>query len=147
MTAQLRSSDNAKSDVKPAVQVGAICVDMQAGRVLLITSRGTGRWIIPKGWTMEGCTLPEAAEQEAWEEAGVRGDIRIKEQGRYDYDKIQPNGSAIPVKVHTYLLKVRKMVENYPEAGQRRRKWVSPKKAAEMVDEPGLKKILRNLDI
>ena len=78
----------------PLLQVGAVCLDPATGRVLLITSRGTGRWIIPKGWPMPGRSLAEAALQEAWEEAGVRAKTG-EEMGSYHYDKDQDRGFAV----------------------------------------------------
>lgn len=75
-----------------SLQVGALCLDPETGRVLLITSRGTGRWVIPKGWPMEGHSLPGAAAREAWEEAGVEGRVVHEEIGRYAYDKEQDSG-------------------------------------------------------
>lgn len=46
-----------------AMQVGAICRDPGSGKVLLVTGRGAGRWVIPKGWPMKGRTLGGAARQ------------------------------------------------------------------------------------
>ena len=54
---------------------------------LLITSRGTGRWIIPKGWPMPGRTLAQAALREAYEEAGIRGIVETSSIGSYQYYK------------------------------------------------------------
>lgn len=129
----------------PALQVGALCMDQQTGKVLLITSRGTGRWIIPKGWPMEGRTLPGAAAREAWEEGGVEGHIGHDEVGRYVYDKEQDSGYSVPVEVCVFPLYVASLLADYPESDQRRRKWFTPGDAARMVAEPGLKNILRNL--
>lgn len=129
----------------PAMQVGAICVDNDNGKVLLVTSRGTGRWIIPKGWPMEGRTLPGAAAQEAWEEAGVEGRIGHEEIGRYVYDKEQESGFSIAVEVRVFLLKVTRLVADFPESDERSRRWVTPAEAARMVAEPGMKRVLRDL--
>ena len=129
----------------PAMQVGAICVDTDNGKVLLVTSRGTGRWIIPKGWPMEGRTLPGAAAQEAWEEAGVEGRVSHEEIGRYVYDKEQESGFSIAVEVRVFLLKVTRLVADFPESDERSRRWVIPAEAARMVAEPGLKRVLRDL--
>lgn len=129
----------------PAQQVGALCIDPGTGKVLLITSRGTGRWVIPKGWPMEGRSLAGAALQEAWEEAGMRGAISEKPIGSFGYDKILPRGSAIPVEVSVFVLRVDHIAKNYPERLQRHRKWFKPERAAKMVDEPGLKKLLRKM--
>lgn len=129
----------------PAIQVGAICIDPDTGHVLLISSRGTGRWIIPKGWPMEGRSLAGAAAREAWEEAGVIGRIQRSEIGRYGYQKDQDEGFSIPVDVRVFQLAVRKLAEKFPERHERERKWFPPKEAAELVAEPGLAQILNSL--
>ena len=95
---------------QPLMQVGAVCLDLATGRVLMITSRGTGRWIIPKGWPMPGRTLAEAALQEAWEEAGVRAEA-AEDLGRYHYDKEQDRGFAVPVEVRVFLIRVGALAE------------------------------------
>ncbi|CAM3260702.1 NUDIX hydrolase [Paracoccus nototheniae] len=128
-----------------SLQVGAVCRDPDSGRVLLITSRGTGRWVIPKGWPMEGRTLSGAAAQEAWEEAGVRGRVRQAELGRYRYDKAQDQGFAVPVDLRVFLLEVERLSDDFPEHRQRKRRWFDPEEAARMVVEPGLKQILLSL--
>ena len=129
-----------------AIQVGALCINPGSGQVLLVTSRGTGRWIIPKGWPMEGRSLAGAAAREAWEEAGVRGTVTETEAGRYCYAKEQDRGFSVPIDVHVFLLPVDALADVYPEAGQRRRRWFTPAEAARHVAEPGLAKILRDLD-
>ncbi|MBW7056193.1 NUDIX hydrolase [Paracoccus bogoriensis] len=126
----------------PAMQVGAVCRDPVSGDVALVTSRDTGRWVIPKGWPMAGRSLSGAAAQEAWEEAGLRGHVHNAELGRYRYDKTQDAGFAIPVETRVFLLDVTEAVEDFPEACQRRRRWFAPEDAARMVAEPGLKRIL-----
>ena len=128
------------------MQVGAVCRDAASGNVLLITSRDTGRWVIPKGWPMEGRTLSGAAAQEAWEEAGVRGHIRPSELGRFQYRKKQDQGYAVPVEMRVYLLSVDSLSNHFPEDRQRKRRWFAPVEAARMVVEPGLKQILAALD-
>ncbi|MFT4014180.1 MAG: NUDIX hydrolase [Paracoccus sp. (in: a-proteobacteria)] len=129
----------------PAMQVAALCRDARTGEVLLVTSRDTGRWILPKGWPMPGRSLAEAAGQEAWEEAGARGPIAQAEIGSYHYDKHQDGGFVIPVQVKVYPLTVESLAEKYPEAKQRRRRWYPPTRAAELVAETGLKELLRGL--
>lgn len=128
-----------------ALQVAAICRNA-AGEVLLITSRGTGRWVVPKGWPMAGRSLAGAAAQEAWEEAGIRGRVAENEIGRFSYDKGQDEGFAVPVEVRAFLLEVTEQHSDFPEAGQRQSQWFSPAHAAELVAEPGLSRILRDLD-
>ncbi|MFC0811834.1 NUDIX hydrolase [Paracoccus panacisoli] len=131
----------------PRMQVAALCLDPATGRVLMITSRGTGRWIIPKGWPMSGRSMAEAALQEAWEEAGVRPqpDAPMLELGRYHYDKMQDSGFGIPVEVRVFLIRVAALADSFPEAGGRERRWVAPAEAATMVAEPELAALLRGL--
>lgn len=125
-----------------AMQVGAVCRSRTTGEVLLVTSRGTGRWVIPKGWPMAGKTLPGAAATEAWEEAGVRGHIHEAEIGRYRYDKEQDQGYSVPVEVRVFLMEADDLQSDFPEAKERKRRWFSPEEAARRVVEPGLKQIL-----
>ena len=129
----------------PRMQVGALCRDRATGRVLLITSRGTGRWIIPKGWPMPGRSLAEAALQEAWEEAGVRGVPGAGEIGRFGYDKEQDAGFAVPVEVRVFPVWVAELSGDFPEAAERTRRWFDPAHAATLVSEPRLRHILRRL--
>ena len=129
----------------PDMQVAALCLDPDRRKVLLVTSRGTGRWIVPKGWPMPGRSLADAAMQEAWEEAGVRGQIGQSPLGRYHYDKQQGHGFAIPIEVRVFALTVESLADDYPEHGQRKRHWYRPERAAELVAETGLKALLRTL--
>jgi 8-oxo-dGTP pyrophosphatase MutT (NUDIX family) len=127
----------------PDMQVAALCVDSHDGKVLLVTSRGTGRWIVPKGWPMPGRSLAEAATQEAWEEAGVRGRVAEMPMASYRYDKQQDHGFAVPIEVRLFRLEVDELADDYPEAHERKRRWYSPKRAADLVTESGLKQVLR----
>lgn len=131
-----------------ADQFGAVCYREKKGKldVLLITSRGTGRWIVPKGWPVKGQTEAGSATVEAFEEAGVEGRAEPICLGTYSYDKLVDNGKAVPLRVALFPLRVRKLRRKYPEADQRKRRWFSPKRAAEMVDEADLKTILRGFD-
>ncbi|WP_407494705.1 NUDIX hydrolase [Pseudooceanicola sp. MF1-13] len=126
------------------LQVAALCyrgADDDT-EVLMITSRGTGRWIIPKGWPINGMNSAEAALQEAWEEAGVReGKTPGAPIGSYTYEK-KKNGWGMMVDTLVYPVWVKELRDDYPEAGQRRRKWVHPSEAAALVDEPELQRIL-----
>ena len=138
-------SGRSKSDQAPeGQQVAALCYrfEKKALRVLLITSRDTGRWVLPKGWMMGGMTAADAAAQEAWEEAGVVGCAADQAVGYFSYDKILPSGDALPCQVAVHAMPVTEIKEKFPEMGQRRRRWVSPKKAAKMVQEPELSKLL-----
>ncbi|TMV09761.1 NUDIX hydrolase [Ruegeria sediminis] len=128
------------------VQVAALCLRQAAeeNEVLLITSRGRGRWIVPKGWPIDGLDGPESALREAWEEAGVRkGDVSRQPVGQYSYEKFFNDGSAQTIVTNVYRVQVTKLEKKYPEAKQRKRRWVSAGEAANLVSEPELKEILR----
>jgi len=128
------------------LQVAALCYrERDNGReVLLVTSRDTGRWIIPKGWPIRGLSSAQAAKQEAWEEAGVsKGAMTDDSIGTYTYDKTLSNGLPVPVETLVYPLEVTNLKEQFPESHQRKRKWVSTSDAASLVQERELKSILR----
>ncbi|CAD0184942.1 NUDIX domain protein [Ruegeria sp. THAF57] len=130
------------------VQFAALCLrkTQDGPEVLLITSRETGRWVIPKGWPMDGLDGAETARQEAWEEAGVRpAKLGRSPVGQYTYDKILKDGSAQPVLTNVYRVDVQELADDFPEVGQRTREWVSPQTAADRVWEPELSEILRHL--
>ncbi|ORE90612.1 NUDIX hydrolase [Aurantimonas sp. 22II-16-19i] len=113
-----------------------------AVEVLLITSRETGRWVIPKGWPIRGKAPHAAAAIEAYEEAGVVGKPSKKAIGRYDYAKRTPNGQ-ISCRVIVFALPVEGLTEEWPEMDERRRKWHAANEAADLVEEPDLGAILR----
>ena len=130
------------------LQVAALCYRKEgaAREVLLITSRDTGRWILPKGWPIDGLDAPGAALQEAWEEAGVKdGDINTDAIGSFAYEKEMDSGGIAPVEAKVFSVRVKKMSRSFPESDERTRKWVKPEVAASMVAEPGLQEILRTL--
>lgn len=110
--------------------------------VLLITSRETRRWVIPKGWPIKKKRPGPSAAQEAFEEAGVRGDVSRKAIGAYHYDKRLRSGRSQHVRVFVHALEVKDELEAWPEQGQRERKWTSPGEAAELVEERQLKRLL-----
>lgn len=133
---------------RPAhLQVGALCMRGHGRNreVLLVTTITTGRWILPKGWPMPGRSLAEAAQEEAWEEAGVVGEAEPEPVGRFAYDKVRSGGLHLRCTVEVFRIRVKRLAADYPEAGKRRRKWVSPRKAAKMVQEPELRALLKNL--
>jgi len=128
-------------------QVGAIPYrrdDAGVMKVLLVTSRETGRWVIPKGWTMKGLSDRKAALIEAEQEAGVRGRLRRKPAGVYAYFKRTRSAFEL-VEVTVFLLAVEEMLETWPEMSERKRRWHSIEAAERLVIEPGLKSILRTL--
>lgn len=136
-----------KTDVR--TQFAALCYRMKNDKVqvLLVTSRRSGRWIVPKGWPMDGKTPAESAAQEAWEEAGVLGSADSRPLGLFSYNKmLDAEDTGLPCVAMIYGVKVKSLARDYPEASQRRRKWVSRKKAATLVDEPELSRILLDFD-
>ncbi len=141
----MRLVASSKRDVR--TQFGALCYRIREGKVqiLLITSRGRGRWIIPKGWPMDGETPAGAGATEAYEEAGVVGKLSDNVLGFYAYSKGHA-GYRLPCVVAVFPLKVTKVLKSYPEKGERRRKWVSQKKAVQMVGEPELRRIIKDFD-
>lgn len=110
--------------------------------VMLITSRDTGRWVLPKGWPEEDEPLYEAAAREAFEEAGISGDIAQKTAGSYFYNKVHSSGSESPCEVRVFPLEVKEVASKWREKGQRKRKWVKPREATRMVNEPDLVKLI-----
>ncbi|SLN46621.1 NUDIX hydrolase [Roseisalinus antarcticus] len=114
-------------------------------RICLVTSRGTRRWILPKGWPMGNLTPARAAEIEAWEEAGLRGIISPQPIGLYSYRKRLDNGD-LPVIAVVYGMQVTSVAKVFPERAQRNRKWLSPRKAAARLDDDELAHIVRHFD-
>jgi 8-oxo-dGTP pyrophosphatase MutT (NUDIX family) len=132
----------------PSTQVAALCWRKHRDRieVLLITSRETGRWVLPKGWPMENRTGAEAAATEAWEEAGVKGEVAAGMLGLFGYDKVLSPDLSQPCMVGVYPLRVSALSRHFPERKERRRKWFSTEKAARKVWEPELRALLLALD-
>jgi len=135
----------AESDREPRSQAAAIPWRLTpAGEVevLLITSRETRRWVIPKGWPIKGLTTAETATREAFEEAGVTGKAGRKKVGVYHYDKRLASGRLQKVKVSVFALKVEAEFDVWPELAQREKQWMSPADAAGRVQEPALAEML-----
>lgn len=130
------------------IQVAALCLrgSANAREVLLITSRDTGRWVLPKGWPIDGLDSPGSALQEAWEEAGVKdADINQQPVGSYGYDKKLDGGLIVAVDVQVYETEVTELVDTFPESDERTRKWVPTAEAANMVNEPELQALLQQI--
>lgn len=128
-------------------QFGALPWRIRDGKLefLLVTSRGTGRWILPKGWPMHGATPAEAAATEALEEAGVTGMPSNVAVGFYSYAK-EYEGDNLPIVVAMFPLRVKKVLKEWPEMHERKRKWVSRKKAASLLREPELRQMVKAFD-
>lgn len=134
---------------RPApLQYAALCYRKTGVRVefLLVTSRGTGRWILPKGWAMDKMSGSGAAAREAYEEAGVFGKIMEDPLGAYDYKKWMRGGLPVQCSVRVYALEVERLENGYPENDQRNRQWFSQEEAVELVSEPQLKALISDFN-
>jgi 8-oxo-dGTP pyrophosphatase MutT (NUDIX family) len=127
----------------PRQQYAALCYRFKKKHgpleVLVATSRDTGRWVIPKGWPMEGKKSHQVAEREAYEEVGVKGKVDKDVLGFYHYRKVLDNGLKVPVRVQVHALEVHDNLKTFPEKGSRKIEWVSCEEAASRVNEPELK--------
>ena len=132
---------------KPPYQVAAIPIRRGPTgllEVLLVTSRETRRWVVPKGWPWRKMKDCDAAAGEAWEEAGVRGNVKPQCIGSFTYAK-RGKSKPRPLEVFVYLLEVMEEASNWPEQKQRERRWFAPVAAADAVVEPDLKRLLLEL--
>lgn len=134
--------------VRPSfVQAAALCLrDTPKGReVVLVRTFQRRHWIIPKGWPIKNLSLAQAAAQEAWEEAGVRGHVGTAPIGAFTYTKIRKSGLPVQCRPQIFLLEVTEVHDRYPEATKRERQWVSLSRAANMVQNSQLSAFLRKL--
>lgn len=141
-----RASAKAKHVERPALRMQYAALpyrDEGELQVLLVTSRETRRWIIPKGWPMDGRQPWDSAAREALEEAGVEGTVTRTPVGIYIYDKRMAGGVLVPCSVEVFPLKVARQRKQWREKDQRETRWFAMAQAIEMVQEQGLKIILR----
>src|ERR1043165_1697869 len=87
--------------------------------VMLVTSRETRRWVLPKGWAEPELAPHEAAAKEAFEEAGLVGEVEPEPVGHYSYEKHLRGGRSVPCEVGVFPLWVERQLEDWPERGQR----------------------------
>lgn len=126
-------------------QYGVLAYRHTAGgepEVLLITSRRTGRWVIPRGNPIAGLEPPQSAAQEAFEEGGLTGVVSAQPIGSYEYEKIKRGGESVPAEVLVFPLLVTRQSEHWPERHERDTRWFVLDEAAAAVEEPGLKEII-----
>lgn len=136
----------AEPDREPRAQSAALPWRRTAAgqvEVLLVTSRETRRWVVPKGWPIKGLRSFQTAAREAFEEAGVKGQMGKKKLGVFHYDKRLRSGRLQSVRVTVYPLEVKTECAAWPELGQRDKLWTAPQAAADLVQEPELAEILR----
>jgi 8-oxo-dGTP pyrophosphatase MutT (NUDIX family) len=110
--------------------------------ILLITSRRSKRWIVPKGWPIEGLEPCESAAQEALEEAGLSGEVHREAIGFYTYLKELRHGIDVPCQVRVFPLRVTRQHKTWAEKDVRELRWVPLLEAARMVDGPGLRRLI-----
>lgn len=128
-------------------QVAAVPIRLDDDRrveVCLVTSRGTGRWIIPKGWPMKGRRDDEAAAVEAEEEAGLVGATFRTPLGSYTYWRRTRIDFRL-TRVDTFALRVKRQKKRWKEQGQRGTVWLPLLEAADRVLEPELSTLLISL--
>ena len=115
--------------------------------VLMVTSRGTGRWVLPKGWPERREMPHQAAAREAQEEAGVAGAISGTELGRFYYFKQLPSGMEWRCEVHVYPMEVDQVADKWPERKKRTRQWFRPEDAAMLVQERDLAELIAGFGV
>jgi 8-oxo-dGTP pyrophosphatase MutT (NUDIX family) len=133
----IKNSSKNEHAVRP--QYGALpyrITDAGALEILLVTTRKTKRWMIPKGWPIKGLKAAKSAAREAYEEAGVRGTIRAKSVGFFTYDKRQEeDGIIVPCAVRGFPLLVKRRDKTWPEYRQRQSQWFVPEEALSAKEE------------
>ena len=113
--------------------------------VMLVTSRETCRWVLPKGWAEKDFSGSELAAKEAFEEAGLVGRVAAKSLGSYAYMKRLPEGRELQCRVKVFAMHVERILEDWPERHQRERRWFTLAQAAMAVEEGDLITLLLQL--
>lgn len=115
--------------------------------ILLVTSRDSGRWVVPKGWPEGSEAFHQAAAREAAEEAGISGEIAETEIGRFYYGKRLRSGLERRCEVLVYPIEVEREHEKWPERKKRKRQWFAPHEAAKLVDEKDLGELITEFGV
>ena len=143
----IKSRKKSKGTAKPEtqrIQYAALPWREADGlEIMLVSSRETKRWIIPKGWPMAGRDGPAVAAVEAIEEAGLLGQIAREPFGHYRYVKRMPKDASLLCEVEVYPLRVLRQREDWPEREMRATKWFAADEAVDLVDEPELQALIR----
>lgn len=113
--------------------------------VMLVTSRETRRWVIPKGWPMKKLAPYAAAAREAYEEAGLAGSIAREPLGSFTYEKRLKSRDYVSCEVEVFAMEVTKEAKRWPERDERERRWFEPEAAARRVEEEELAEIILDL--
>lgn len=135
-----RSMTRRKTEARSSAQVAALPFRTRDGvlEVLLITSRETRQWIIPKGWRRKSRQPHDVATREARQEAGVVGRIAKRAIGSYRYEKRLAANDAIACKVRIFPLEVERQLDDWPEKGERDLRWLIPSEAAKLITDKNL---------
>ncbi len=130
---------------EPRLQIAALPYRRRKTlEVMLVSTLDSGRWVIPKGWPMKGFDDHEAAAREAFEEAGLVGEISQSAAGQFHYFKRKKNGAVWLCRVDVYPLQVKEQRRNWPEKAQRKTKWFPLEQAAMAVSDTELGTLLLN---
>jgi ADP-ribose pyrophosphatase YjhB (NUDIX family) len=113
--------------------------------ILLVTSRRRGRWILPRGWPVEGKPFASASAREARQEAGAVGEISQVSIGDYSYNKRMEQGYRVPCRVYVYPLRVTHQCLDWREKAERNQRWSDITTASAIVRQQGLADFLRDL--
>jgi 8-oxo-dGTP pyrophosphatase MutT (NUDIX family) len=128
----------------PRTQYAALPWRISDGRVeiMLVTSRDTRRWVIPKGWPMKGRKPHIVAAIEAVQEAGLLGKMDKAKLGDFGYEKRLKSGATVDCRVEVFSLRVQKQRKTWQEKSQRATRWFECAVAAELVEEPELRDLM-----
>jgi 8-oxo-dGTP pyrophosphatase MutT (NUDIX family) len=138
-------------DMRPSRDLGRQCAALplfgqgRAQRIVLVTSRETRRWVLPKGWVEAGEAPHDSAAREAFEEAGLAGEAEAAPVGTYSYAKRMPRGALLQCDVQVFRFRVARLLPEWPERRERDRRLFTPEAAAALVLEPDLARLLRGL--
>ena len=137
----------ASGEDEARLQYAALPYRLKDGlEVLLVSSRETKRWVLPKGWPMKSRKPHSAAAREAMEEAGLVGKIEKKAAGFYHYQKRLKNGATVLCRVQVFPMLVVKQRKSWPEMDQRTTQWFRAPEAANAVAEPELQNVIRQFE-
>ncbi|MTJ83247.1 MAG: NUDIX hydrolase [Telmatospirillum sp.] len=133
--------------MKLYLQYAALPFHIENGqlRILLITSRETRRWVLPKGWPEKKLKPHQVAAKEAFEEAGLSGAVCRTPVAAFEYEKLLDARHKVTCLVEVFPMRVSEVLEQWPEKHQRQRRWMPPEEAAALVQEKGLRRFLRDL--
>ena len=128
-------------DVERQAAAIAYLPESEPLRFVLVTTRRTRRWTLPKGGVEEGFNGPATAVREAWEEAGVLGPAEPAPIGAFRARKVRPP-DVWPIEVEVFPVAVSEIRDRWPEAGERRRRFVTVEEARVLLGDPELVRII-----